>query len=484
MSLALTDAPGIRSSLVRQAADAIMDAGVSCCQWKGAGKIARWGAGEGDIDLLVARTSSDALDAALAPLGFRKAVAPADRQAPGVVSFIGLDHDLGRLIHLHVHYKLILGRAGARQYHLPIEQAILDAPVPGGAFPAPPPALELILFVLQQLIKLDLLATPASIEERLVAIQPELQRLEGAAPDDDVAHAIDTHLPDLGRDVFARALAALRPGAAWSSRIRARAQLTRRLRAMAFGGGVVSLARRALSKLARAVGPNTTDEGKRLLTGGSVIALLGADGSGKSTSARLLDQWLGAELKTCRAHLGRPPRTPPTYLAGLLLKIGRRLAPLFGKQRGAVMLAHLELLRHVGTGRDRYVLFRRMRRFATAGGIAICERYPVGENRALAGPSRSQGLALDAQTRLARGLRKVEHWYYDRITAPDLIIVLAIEPELAVQRKTTEPADYVRARARRMWTIDWSRCGAKVIDVGRSLEEVQADLRRTVWESL
>ncbi len=478
------DDVAVRSALVRQVAAMIAESGISCCQWKGHGKVARWGMGDGDIDLLVARGAEATFGFRLAELGFKPALPAPAKQTPGVISFIGLDNELGKLIHLHVHYKLVLGRVGERQFHLPLEQVLLSSAVPGAHFPAPSPELELILFVLQQTVKHEALATPGSARERVAALQPELTRLERAAEPASVVKVLSEKLPDIGVTVFERCVESLKPETSQRARLLARFQLVRRLRAMAWRGGLASLARRAAHRIARAVGPNTTDDGKRLLAGGSLIALLGADGSGKSTSARLLDQWLGRELRTCRAHLGRPPRTIATYVAGLLLKLGQRLDALTGRKRTSQLTVHLELLRHVCTGRDRYRLFRRMRRFATAGGIAICERYPVGENRALAGPSRAQGLALDAQSRIARGMRKVEHWYYDRITAPDLVIVLQIEPELAVQRKTTEPADYVRARATRMWKIDWSHCGAKVIDVGRTLEEVQADLRRVVWESL
>lgn len=42
----------------------------------------------------------------------------------------------------------------------------------------------------------------------------------------------------------------------------------------------------------------------------------------------------------------------------------------------------------------------------------------------------------------------------------------------------------MRARARRMWETDWSRANADVIDAGRPLEEVLAELRATVWAAL
>ena len=56
-----------------------------------------------------------------------------------------------------------------------------------------------------------------------------------------------------------------------------------------------------------------------------------------------------------------------------------------------------------------------------------------------------------------------------------------VEPELAVQRKTDEPADYVRARSRIIWETDWSGTGAHLVDAGRPLPAVLADLNALIW---
>ena len=63
---------------------------------------------------------------------------------------------------------------------------------------------------------------------------------------------------------------------------------------------------------------------------------------------------------------------------------------------GRVTLSdYANLLRHLGTARDRYRLFRRARRFVAAGGVVIAERYPIPANYFLAGPSADQvGLSI------------------------------------------------------------------------------------------
>jgi thymidylate kinase len=67
---------------------------------------------------------------------------------------------------------------------------------------------------------------------------------------------------------------------------------------------------------------------------------------------------------------------------------------------------------------------------------------------------------------------------------PDHVIVLAVDPDTAVRRKTTEPERYVRARAERTWAIDWSASRAVVIDATRPQEQVIAELEDWLWRAL
>jgi len=211
---------------------------------------------------------------------------------------------------------------------------------------------------------------------------------------------------------------------------------------------------------------------------------VGATGAGKSTSAQALEEWLSAELLARRVHLGRPPRALATLLAGGLLKASGWLDGRLGRTTPSSATVHLELLRTVATARDRVRLSRRMRRFALSGGVVLCDRYPVPEAYALAGPSTAQGIAASARGRLAALLRRIETRYYAQIRPPDLVLALRVDPETAVRRKVDEPAAYVRERAGMLWNTDWSTSGAVVVDAARPQVEVLNDLRIRIWDGI
>ena len=220
---------------------------------------------------------------------------------------------------------------------------------------------------------------------------------------------------------------------------------------------------------------------------GSVVALLGGDGAGKSTCASALTAWLMPDLATMHGHLGRPPRSALTYVVGAALKASAWWDQRRGRRAGggsAGLTDYLDLLRHVCTARDRYRLYRKAHRFAAAGGVAVTERYPIPVNYFLAGPSGAQGLGTPVDNRVTRLLRRWEASYYERMSPPDVPIVLQLDPESAVRRKPEEPSDYVRGRAQAVWQTDWTQVGADVIDAGRPLPEVLRDLKTQIWSRL
>ena len=170
-----------------------------------------------------------------------------------------------------------------------------------------------------------------------------------------------------------------------------------------------------------------------------------------------------------------------TIAVGATLKVRRFLDRLLGAHSRGGTAGYLDLLRHVCTARDRYRLYIEVCRFTAAGGIAICERYPVPQNRGLAGPCIDQYLSGNHTPKFAKALRDLEARYYQGISPPDLLLVLNLDPELAARRKLTEPAEYVRARTRIVWETDWRGARARIIDAARPLPEVVSELKSLIW---
>jgi thymidylate kinase len=228
----------------------------------------------------------------------------------------------------------------------------------------------------------------------------------------------------------------------------------------------------------------------RLASGGAIIALTGGDGAGKSTCVEKVCSWLTEEFDAIQVHLGKPPRSLATLVVGAPRKVARWLRGLLSSKPSsqalpdrcpAGPLGYLDLLREVCTARDRYRLYAKARRFAIRGGLVICDRYPLPQIKKMDGPIVAQLVPAERRNLLLASLRKAETWYYRQIMPPDLLIVLHVHPEVAAQRKTNEEADYVRARSREIWELDWRQTEAHVVDATPPVGDVCSCVQSLIW---
>jgi thymidylate kinase len=475
-------APMTEAGLLERLAQALDRQGIRYCQWKGHWSAHRWSRGYGDVDLLVDHDTSAAFRTIAGQLGFKLAYPEGARQIPAVEHYFGFDPQVSRPLHLHVHYRLLLGEYWKRVYRIPLERQILEQSVPGQPFRIPAPTHTFLIFVLRMMLRQVGRPLLSAHARWLSGIQVPLASLEAASNKQELAQLLEQHLSPIDLPLFDRCLRSLDGRVRWFERIvlpwRLHLGLRPHVRLPSIGSLITALIEKVLPP---AVAERLVDARMRPAGGGLVVALIGGDGSGKSTCARELQNWLAPAFPTMRAHLGNPPRSLLTLVAGAALKVQQEVERRLHISTGSGN--HLLLLRHVCTARDRYRLYQKIRRFAVSGGVAVCERYPVPPTYLHVAPAIPELLSPSAGW-LAHQLRQVEASYYSRILSPDLLLVLKLDPELAVRRKPEEPAEYVRARGRAIWETDWSVTNAHVVDASQPLPDVLRQLKATIWSTL
>ena len=103
---------------------------ISYCYWKSSKRIQSVLAGEADLDLLVARHDQHRAQAILVEHGFKLFPSVAMRDHPAILSYLGYDEPSGRLVHVHLHLRLVIGERLHKNYRVPWEA---DAPGTGRA---------------------------------------------------------------------------------------------------------------------------------------------------------------------------------------------------------------------------------------------------------------------------------------------------------------------------------------------------------------
>jgi len=471
--------------------------GIIYCHWKSNAALHRSASGDNDLDLLVKRSDIQRFREILLRLGFKECLGDKIKQLPGVQDFLGFDPDADKFIHVHAHYQLIFGHDLSKNYRLPIEEPYLESSQLCGLFKVPAPEFELVVFVIRMVIKHSTWDTILNREGSLSATEKqELVYLEAKADPAKVSEVLKRHLPFIDVELFDDCLSALHPGCPLIKRISAGWRLQDRLTAHArrsqIGDSLVKQWRR-LSLLFRWHVLKRRPR-LRFANGGAVVAIIGGDGAGKTTAIDELHVWLSRHFDAKKVHIGKPSWSKTTVTVRGLLKIGNFLH-LYPYERVPVEFGEDEalyefpgfpwLIRRVCTARDRFLIYMKERRFASNGGIVICDRYHIRGIKLM--ESSSASIRMTNRVRdhwLVKLLIGIETKYYQQIILPELLIVLRLDPDIAVHRKQEEHEISVRARSKEIWEFNWGETPARVIDASQPKEVVLAEIKQLIWSEL
>ena len=464
--------------------------GIDYCHWKSNEALSRSASGDNDLDLLISRADAQKFVKILFELGFRETQEEAYSRLPGILNYYGYDRPADRLIHVHVHYQLILGSDLSKNYRIPIERPYLDSARQAGLFRVPAPEFELVIFVLLMTLKHS---TWDSLLMRKGKLSPsESQELNYLATSENLAKAgrVLQYLPYVDQALFDSCLQSLRPGCSRSERI----QIGERLQAALQACARYPQARDVFSKFSHWIGLLVHlrvfrhKQKRRLANGGLLIAVVGGDGSGKTTAIEGLHSWLSRKFEVMKLHMGKPAWSWMTVLIRGLLKIGALLG-LYSRRVNrydgeAAFPGYAWLIERVCTSHDRYLAYLKARRFSSNGGLVVFDRYSLPALAMDAPQCGRTASTFQKSNRFLNWLIQLENGYYQKIAMPDLLIVLRLDPELAVGRKPEESAVSVRARATLVWKLDWANTPAHMLDASLSREDVLAQIKSLVWEHL
>ena len=469
---------------------------VRYCHWKSNDMLARSLDGRNDLDLLVHRRDARRFLAVLARLGFHRALAPAGREHPGIAHYYGLDRASGRLVHLHAHFQLVLGDDATKNFHLPVEAAYLASVGHDEELPIPAPEFELAVYVVRLMLKHATWDAVVMGNGQLgEGERRELAWLLSRADLDRTREVVRTHLACIGVELWSGCLASLADHHGVGHRLTLGRRLLAAIRPHGRRSGsrdtVVRILRRGQWAWTRYV--RRTRTRKRLEQTGLTIGIIGGDGSGKSTAVAATADWLGSTFVVHRTHLGRPRPSLLTLALKGPMFVARRAGRLTSTARSVdPRTAAAEdfpgvawALWHVLTAHDRLRDYRALRRVADSGGIVVSDRWPLPQLHLMDG-SRV-GWILDRpeqSSRVARWLAATERRMYAKIAAPDVLVVLRVDPELAVARRPEDDPDYVRARNGEVFEADWTKTDAVVLDAAKPLELVLSAIRNAVWDRL
>jgi thymidylate kinase len=481
-------------SVSHEVRSALKAGGVCAVHWKSNSHLAEALAGKTDMDLYVCPEQAQAFSRILSQLGGLKISSQPWARYPGIEDWLMFDGPSGNLLHLHVHFLLLTGLKRVKHLNLPWREAFLAnlRNDPATGWPIPTAEMELLTLLVRLWAKMppwrQLISpkVPGHIGTELSLLVKEAEPPKLAALAKQLGLQLDSEDLQLLFNPSADRAHAISVGRRFYRQLRSHFRLSWS-RSMA-QAALLNL-QVLMLRLARPMFP-LVRHGKTLPGGGALIAVIGADGSGKSTLTADLTRWLRFKLDVHRLYMGSG-----SGAAGWVQAIRRKLSGSVRRLRRARATSQAgeePRLRSYGFAEKIYRLvdlqlmnrklrlLRRARRMAAQGSVIVLDRYPQDQVDAI-----SDGPRLQNGRSFAWAAEREKKLYGEAgALGPDMVIKLSIDPATALSRKPDhDPAAIIR-KCKIVDELAFSRSHVVTIDANCSYDEVLHAAKQAIWNFL
>nr|MBC8548952.1 hypothetical protein [Candidatus Brocadiales bacterium] len=411
---------------------------------------------------------------------------PPDKSFSGLEDYLGFDNETCALIHLHVHYKLVLGQRYIKNHHLPIENIFFDNLTLKYGISVPVPELELILLIIRAHMKMGLISIikhgirelqgrsycpfPSDIEQEMSHLISAYDRKRFG----EILHQCSLSIP---LEMYSDFIDKFSTGEyTCKDIVLYKLKILRSLHRYRRDKGVFLLIKyyKLLFYNSRIIEKFISQKKKTLNSGGRIISLIGADGSGKSSHLKDLQDWLSWKLSVSTYYYGIPKN--------ILVDVADYMAVVAQKLKLSMIASLIENCMWVFIARNRYKVFLASIRESMNGKVVITDRFPMKEFREMEIPMDGPRIAK-GKSGIGRLIARAESGYYNKIQMPDCILVLQVDIEKLRERKSDLDMLLHEKKAAAVNAINGDE-RVVLINANKPYTDVQFDIKRQIWNVL
>ena len=471
------------------------------CHWKGneTRHLEKGLNGDSDMDVLLSNEDIEKAKEILLSLQYIRCKSQFGSRYPMVEDWIGFDQESGRLVHLHLHFEMVTGHDGLKEFNLPWRREALDSRVfdKSTGIYVINPNLELITLFARICLKSNVKQVVKAIINKYdlrtgFKKDPtdEIQYLKKQVDWNEIDRILYEYYPQNKHNVIIQALQQESLDSSsflslfminWTMmRKYSRNNYLSLLYLVPFYSFVLRVTgwmkRHNISNL---IYRKVVWSGK-----GLSVAFLGQDGSGKSTVTNDIQKWLGWKLESKVFYFGSGDQYNP-WEKSVNAKIQGK--SLFGRLLKKV----LSIFIYTRWGGYIKRLRKESKHYISKGGIAINDRFPQNQYPGISDGPKLRINILDKNK--IKFLRPVLEYFCIKeenavtlvaTTPPDIVFKLLLSPEESIRRKPFEKYENVKQKHEIIKKLKFENSSIYEIDASQNYEKELKQIKTIIWNHL
>ena len=468
-------------------------ADVKYCHWKSNEHLYEGLVGETDLDVLVSPECKENARTVLQNCGYISLASQYGSRYPEVEDWIGYDKDTGRMIHIHLHFRMATGHRGLKEYSLPWAERAMEERIKDEQYDVYicPPEYEIVILFTRIGLKANFRKTMKAIggkyhlpKDEKKEIDYLLERVDYTVVNRIVGETFKKDADEVFNiikkgDLSSKDFLKLKKTVArYMKKNRTESGVKLAFDKIKFGI-LVPFRNILKGKLHfMLVTKKTLGEGA-----GITIAFMGQDGAGKSTVTDEIKKWLSWKVDVRKVYLGSGDH----YFSlrkKLITKLKKSSNGAANVLRGILSVGDSKKL-----AKTVYKNIKKAEKYKKKGGIVLYDRYPQVKFPGINdGPKIrekcSNYLNKPVIGSYMKHCAKIEEKYLARAVeiAPDLLFKLILRPEVSIQRKPQEKLENVQRKHEIIKSLEFNDSEVMVIDAEMNYEEEVIAIKSKIWE--
>lgn len=474
--------------------------GIRYCHWKSNEHLDAALNADTDLDILFDQSQKEMVLDILRDNDFVFFQAAKQKRYPGISDYIGCDKHSGKIIHVHSHFRLVMGETGIKSYDFGHEKKILDSRIYDEDFKIyrTVPALEYLLLLIRTALKQEQI--PYKFKQRAI---DDHNREAAWLQARTTIEEIQQYTEEILGNAFAERINQL-----WQERTYQRKTFRRfqhQLKSAFAERRILSPLQVNLLKLRqleediqkktyRLLNIPTSISRRTLPQSGLIVSLMGADGAGKSTQVKEITAELKKKVDVSFMYMGAGDGAGAWYRKWIqaILRKGKSDGKKKATQsttRTPVKVkrsAFREIVngfQWIALAREKKGKLRRIEKMKKKGEIIICDRYPQ-----TAVPGYNDGPKLsefkDSPHMILRAMARYEHKAYAKADEipPDLVIKLLGEPAILHQRRPEMAREEIEKKQEGIQRTTFGNATREhVVDIDKSIETIKGEILEEIF---